>query len=105
MTKGNDELGALGYVSSAPDFNLKPVVDTNPKDLENLDTLDHVRRLLANRKEYYQSVDSLSLEDKTFTVEEQLAINKRVLFHIQELEGLVEGTIKRVKETLKYGRE
>lgn len=92
-------------MSSAPDFNLKPVVDTNPKDLENLDTLDHVRRLLANRKEYYQSVDSLSLEDKTFTVEEQLAINKRVLFHIQELEGLVEGTIKRVKETLKYGRE
>lgn len=105
MTTGNDELGALGYVSSAPDFSIEPEETVKPEDLDNLTTLDNVRRLLTDRRKYYQSVDSLDLADKTFTVEQQLLNNKRMVFHLQEIEGLIDGTVKKAKEILKYGRQ
>lgn len=62
-----------------------------------MSTLDEVLALIQNRKTYYLSIESLSLEDKNFTVDQQLAINKRVLFHIQELESKISSVIKKVR--------
>lgn len=96
---GNDELNNLGYASSAPDFSgLAPATNTKPQDEADLPALLMVSRLLANRRAYYTSVESLSIGD--LTVENQLIINKKVLFHIQELENLVNTTVQRVKERL-----
>lgn len=86
----------LDYTSSSPDFATR--APESHEDEADLSALVRVSKLLANRQAYYQSVDSLSLEDKNLTVEQQLAVNKQVLFHIQELEGLVEGAINNVKE-------
>lgn len=85
----------LSYQSSSPDLATRAAAPY--RDEADLSTLENVSRLLANRQKYYQSIDSLALEDKTFNVEQQLAINKKVLFHIEELSSLVDGAIKKVK--------
>lgn len=89
----------LGYVSSSP---MLSVAREQPKPIDEaeISTLEQAFNLLENRRAYYQSVDSLSLEDKTFTMEQQLAINRKVLFHVQELESLLQGTINKVREKL-----
>lgn len=100
----NDELNSLGYASSAPDFAFNEEIDVKPEDLADLTILEQVNRLLVDRKKYFQSIESLNLEDANFSIDQQLAINKQVLFHIQELHGLVGGTVKKAKEKLKYGQ-
>lgn len=92
----NDELNDLGYASSAPD--LIQIDQPRPKDEAEISTLEEVIALVHNRKQFFLSVDSLALEDKVFTVEQQLAINKRVLFHLQELEGMIISSIRKVRE-------
>jgi hypothetical protein len=82
-----NELNGLGYVSSAPDL-LGELTVNRPRDEAEISTLEEVLKLIRDRKRYYESIESLSLDDKTFTIEEQLAINKRALFHIQEIEGM-----------------
>jgi len=92
----NDELQQLGYASSAPDFM---TADTpHPQDEADISTLVEILALVRNRKEYFQTIASLSLEDATFTVEQQLAINGKVLFHLQELESKLNSAITKVKE-------
>lgn len=91
----NDELNGLGYVSSAPD--LVQADEPHAQDEADYSTLVAIFHLLQDRKKYYRSVDSLSLDDKTFTIEQQLAVNKKVLFHIQELQGTISSAIKKVK--------
>lgn len=96
---GNDELNALGYASSAPDFaNLAPASQTKPQDEADLPALQVLSRVLANRRAKYESVHALEFGD--ITVENQMIINKKLVFHIQELENLVNTTIQRVKERL-----
>lgn len=92
----NDELNDLGYASSAPD--LIQIDEPHPKDEADISTLEEVLKLIQNRKAYFRSVDSLALEDKNFNVDQQLAINKRVLFHLQEIEGMVVSTIRKVRD-------
>lgn len=91
----------LNYVSSQPLFG--GVDEPKPIDEAELSTLEVVLDVLKNRQAYYESIASLSLDDKNFSIAEQLAINKRVLFHIQELEGLVMSTINKIREK-QYGR-
>lgn len=95
----NDDLNQLGYVSSAPDFSMAPEVDVKPEDINDLTTLQNVLRLLKDRKKYYESIDSLSLANG-LTVENQLLVNKKMVFHIQELESLIDTTIIKIKEKL-----
>jgi hypothetical protein len=95
----NDELGVLGYNSSAPDLIARDVV--KPIDEEQVSTLERVLTLLDNRAAYYGTVDSISLEPdhlKVFTAEQQLAMNKKMVFHVQELKGMIQTTINKVKE-------
>jgi hypothetical protein len=102
---GNDELNSLGYASSAPDFSgLAPATSTKPQDEADLPALLLLSRLLANRRAYYSSVDSLSYGED-LTVENQLIINKKVVFHIQELENIVTSTVQKVKEKLNDERQ
>lgn len=86
----------LQYVSSSP--LLIDASDVLPQDEVDLPALEQVKELLNNRRTYYQSVDSLSLEDKTLSIEQQLSVHKKVLFHIQELETLIDSVITKVKE-------
>jgi hypothetical protein len=103
MTKQNDDLNQLGYVSSAPDFSMAPEATLRPEDLAELTTMQNVSRLLKNRKKYYSSVDSLSLGND-LTIENQLLVNKKVVFHIQEVESMIDATITRAKEILNGDR-
>lgn len=97
---GNDELNALGYTSSAPDFaGLAGATDVRPQDEADLSALIQVSRLLKSRKEYYQRIDSIKF-GVDLTVENQSIINTRMTLLIQELEGLVNSTVQQVKETL-----
>lgn len=88
----------LGYTSSAP--MLVGVDTAKTQDVADISTLEQVFKLLEERRAYYVSVDSLTLQDDTFTIEEQLAINKKVLFHIQELEALIGSTVAKVRSTI-----
>ena len=99
----NEELGTLQYVSSAPDFDLAPSVEVKPEDVADLTTLERVKKLIRDRQAYYSSIQSLAIADESFSVEQQLAINKKVSFHLQELEMLIDRTIKEVREKLQYG--
>lgn len=95
----NDELGVLGYNSSAPDLIAREVV--KPIDEEQVSTLERVLALLDSREVYYKTVDAISLEPehlKVFTAEQQLAMNKKMVFHVQELRGMIQTTINKVKE-------
>lgn len=96
---GNDELNALGYTSSAPELAdaIAPKVAVNQKDVANLSTLEQVALLLRNRKEYYDSNQALAFGQE-LTIENQLLVNKKVVWHIQEIESLIITAIKNVKE-------
>lgn len=103
MTTHEDELGVLGYVSSAPDFQIPEKAGPKVKDEADISTLENVFELIQNRKAYYASIDSLSLEEDVVSVldiEQQLAVNKKVVFHLQEIETLLLGTINQVREKL-----
>jgi len=98
----NDELNGLGYVNSAP--SLVQQDTPHPKDEAEISTLDEVFVLLENRKQYYLAIESLSLDDKNFSVDQQLSINKKVLFHIQELESKIMTVVEKVRAK-QNGRE
>lgn len=100
MNNSNDELGALGYNSSAPDL-VETETATVHEEAE-IPTLTQVLKLLNNRKKYFLSIDAISLEPEVqaiFNSDAQVAINKKVVFHIQELESQIVATINKVKET------
>lgn len=100
----NEELNDLSYVSSAPDFIDIPEV--NPKDEADFSALEEIMQVLAARKRIYVSVESIVLpvSEEGLSMEQQLTVNKKVAFHIQELENLITGVVKKVKEKQNYGR-
>lgn len=96
-----DELNLLGYTSSAADFDLTVELDMpTPQDEADLPALVLAQKLIRNRQEYYESVASLDLADEVFSVEQQLAINKKMVFHLQELDSQLDRAITKVKEKL-----
>lgn len=97
MTAKHDELGLLGYVSSAPDFNLAPAVEVKPQDELDLPALERVIKVLKIRKAQYQSIETLTY-GIDLTVENQLIINTRMVAHLNELEAMITSTILMVKE-------
>lgn len=105
MNNSNDELGALGYNSSAPDLVEQDVA--TPHEQAEVPTLVALRKLHQDRKKYFRSVEAVSLDPKdlsVFSAEAQIAINKKVIFHIQELESLENAVINKVKKE-DYGRQ
>lgn len=92
----NEELPYLGP-SSVPYVEKEPLSDGQIKDERDLSTLERVQKLCLNRIQYYQSVESIEF-GKELTVENQMLVNKKVLFHLQEFNILLDKAIKEVKE-------
>ena len=92
--EGFDYLGPTSF-NDAPE---EPVSGGLIKDENELGTLEKAEALIANRIAYYQAIDSIDLEDKNFDSDVQIAINKKVLFHLQELNLLITKGINDVKE-------
>ena len=101
----NNSTDELGYSSSAPDLVQQDVA--TPHEQAEIPTLTRLKALHENRKAYFLSVESISLDPKdleVFSAEAQIAINKKVVFHIQELEALEQSTITKVKELERNAR-
>lgn len=93
-----DDLNALGYTSSAPDFAV-PRDGPKPIDEEQISTLEKVMILLEDRKAGYMSVMAIDeTKEKSESIRTQIKDNKRMLFHISELQQLILSTINKVKE-------
>jgi len=87
----------LTYVSSSPLLDTAPV-EASSVDEDNIDTLEAVFKVIKERKDFYQTILALEENSTTFTVKEQLAVNKRVVQVLGELESLVATAISKVKE-------
>lgn len=95
----NDELNSFGYASSAPDLiqDIKPPL----KDEEELSTLLQVLALIESQKALYSSTSALSLDAEVlsvFSVEQQLAINLKVVMNMDTLSMKIKAAINKVKE-------
>lgn len=93
----DNELSDLGYVSSAP-LLVDDEDETPLHDEANLATLGEVLKLIRSRRRFYQTIDSLTDDKDGLALRSQLAVNKRMLIHLQELEGMVMKAINKVKE-------
>lgn len=93
----------LEYVSSSD--LLKPAIRTKPKDEEDLSTLKKVQSILGKKIESYSSINSLVLGDKTFTIEQQLAVNAKITSHLIGLKSIVDDVIDDIREKYKGGTE
>lgn len=94
-----------GYVSSAPDLLLRD--EPHPKDEADISTLDEILDMYKAERAFYNSNASLSLEPdviKLFSVEQQLAINTKVVMHIDTITMKIQATINKIREK-QSGRE
>lgn len=87
----------LAYVSSSPLLDTAPV-EASSVDEDNIDTLEAIFKVIKERKDFYQTILALEENSTTFTVKEQLAVNKRVVQVLGELESLLAVAISKVKE-------
>lgn len=92
-----DDPEELPLISSSPELVTAP---EKPKAQDELDlpTLKRVLILMDAQIASYASIDRLTVEEKDLTVQQQLAVNKAVIAHLNEVRTLVETTITEVKE-------
>ena len=86
----------LGYLSSPHPFGSSRLT-TNP-DVDDIPTLSRIEEILEGQIQSYLTIDALTTSDATFTVEQQLAVNQKVVGHLRELRLLVQTAIDEVKE-------
>ena len=67
---------------------------TSNADTNNLPVLKTALKQLADLKASYRTVDKLNLDDKHFTVEQQLSNNKQIISIIVNLELLIKEKVK-----------
>lgn len=91
---GRDE--DLDYISSSPLLNAP--VDTNPTDEADMPALKIVEALLDEQIASYSSIDQLDPSNKDLTIEQQLAVNKKVQTHLQELKIVINTVVEKVRE-------
>ena len=90
----------LAYVSSSPMLaTQKPPVKV--QDEKDLSTLVKVQKMLVERIAAYNTIAYLTVDEKDFTVKEQLAISQAIIVNLQEIKLTVDSAINNVKE--KYG--
>lgn len=77
--------------SEGPQRNINP-------DEADLGTLVRLEKLLDSQISTYLTIDSVTTDEQTFSVKQQLAINQKVVGHLRELKLLVESAIDEVKE-------
>lgn len=86
----------LEYRSTATSNILAPIAP-NQKDVADQGAINASIELLDNRIAYYDSVDSLGTDVKEFTVKQQLAINKKVKYHLVEVRSELVEAIQNVR--------
>jgi len=96
----NDE--ELGYVSTSPDLDTKRTKEVIA-DERDMPSLQRLQKQLGEDIESYTTIDRLVLGDKTFTVDQQLAINKSIAAHLRGYKSTVDNAIINVREALKNG--
>ena len=89
----NDE---LGYLSSTNNSSVQPEV--NLRDEQDLPTLQQIHEYIVNTIPSYDSIESLTLDETTLTVKEQLAVNKSVKMHLENVKMTIEATMENIKE-------
>lgn len=87
----------LAYISSSPLLDTAPV-EVSSVDEDNIDTLEAVFKVIKERKDFYQTILALEENSTVFSVKEQLAVNRRVVQVLSEIESLVSVAIAKVKE-------
>lgn len=86
----------LDYVSSSALLTTPP--ETKVEDEVDLPALKQIQKRLAEQIASYASISRLALGDKTFTIEQQLAINKAIVEHLTEMKVLVDTVIDNIRE-------
>lgn len=95
----------IPYVSSAPDLIQED--KGRPVDEQELSTLLEVLEINSRAMDFFTRTSSLTLDPeiiKLFGVEAQLAINEKVIQHINTIDMKMRTAIYKVKET-QNGRE
>jgi hypothetical protein len=87
----------LDYKSSSPLLATAPD-NTKPQDEIDLPTLKRVQQMLEDQIASYSTIERLTLDSKDLTVEQQLAVNKSIAFHLNEIKLLVETVVANIKE-------
>lgn len=86
----------LQYVSSSPLLETAPE-EVSSKDEQDIGVIEALLELVKTRKEFYESIASLDEGNTAFSVKEQVAINRRVLSLINEIDTLLSNKIKEVR--------
>lgn len=89
----------INYVSSSPLIDNKRTKEVI-QDERDLPTLRQLQRQLDSDIDSYSRIDRLVLGSKTFSTEQQLAINKAVGSHLGVYKAMVDNAITNVKEAL-----
>ena len=80
---------------------VSPIEPISPvsQDIADKGAITAVQELLKNRILYYDSIDSLGTDEKLvgFNVKQQLAINKKVKFHLTEFKEVFDEVIENMK--------
>lgn len=89
--------------SESLDYFFEPKSFSGPDRSTSVDEADvpALIRLKERLDEYlklYLTVDALTLDDRNFSIEQQLAVNKRLVAHLRELIMMVETAIQNAKE-------
>lgn len=100
MNSGNEN---LDYISSSP-YLVTPK-KTKPIDELQISTIRRVQDKIEDQIELYSRISSLSLDESPLTIKEQLAVNKSVVFHLEEIRAITEATINDINEKYKIEGE
>ena len=85
----------LEYRSSAISA-LAPIAP-NSKDVSDQGAIAACIELLDNRIAYYDSIDSVGLSESEFKVKSQIALNKKLKFHLSEIRAELVEAIQNVR--------
>lgn len=87
----------LPMISSSPLMATAPP-KTKPQDEIDLPALKRVQKKIDEAIASYSTIERLVVDEKDLTVKEQLAVNKAIVIHLQDLKLTVDTTITNVKE-------
>jgi len=86
----------LEYISSIE--STRATVDIVPQDEADLPVLKAVLRDINEGIIHHQTIASLSLDNKSFTIEQQLAVNQAIVIYLQGFKMAVEKVIEDIGE-------
>jgi hypothetical protein len=86
----------LDYISTSP-FSTAPV-QVKSQDEEDLPTIKRLQKTLQDQITTYETVYTLTVDEKDFTVKQQLANNQQMVLRLKELQAIVDTTINNIRE-------